>query len=210
MTATAILIPAPPCIKCGATERDKNGNCRACARATSKAWYEANKEKAKAKMRAWQAANPEKSKASQKAWRDANPDKAKAAAKRNQTTSAYKANKAEYYKANIEKFKDAAGAWRAENQQELRVHQQNDRARKIGAEGQLPRGIVPRLLERQQGMCPCCRQPLGDDFEMDHIIALSNSGPNVESNIQLMRAECNRDKKTKDPLDYMQERGFLL
>ena len=194
MTAPAILIPVPACIKCGATERDKSGNCRVCARASSKAWYEANKDKAKANMLAWHKANPEKSKAGQSAWRRANPDKVKAASKRTQATPAYKANKAAYYQANMEKFKDSADAWRIENPYELRIHQQNARAKELGREGQLSRGLIGRLLEEQRGSCPCCRQSLGEDFQIDHIISLHNGGLNVDANAHLLRALCNASK----------------
>ena len=56
--------------------------CKICMKATSKAWYKANKEKAKARGKAWREANKEKAKAwreanqeTVKAWREANKDR---------------------------------------------------------------------------------------------------------------------------------------
>lgn len=209
MTAPAILITVPACIKCGATERDKNGNCKACARAMSKAWYAANKDKAKARMIAWHKDNPEKSKAGQVAWAKANPDKVKAAAKRNQAKPAYKAAKAEYYKANLDKFKESADSWRAENPHELRIHQQNSRARELGREGQLSKGLIGKLLEEQQGLCSCCQQPLAEDFHMDHKVSLHNGGLNVDDNIHLLTTRCNLTKSTKNFDVFMQAKSTV-
>ena len=35
-------------------------------------------------------------------------------------------------------------------------------------------------------------------------------GLNADSNMQLLRAECNLQKSAKHPVDFMQSRGFLL
>ena len=48
-----------PCIKCGSEERNTRGDCAACSRAGSKAWYEQHKAKAAAYKRDWLAQHPE-------------------------------------------------------------------------------------------------------------------------------------------------------
>jgi 5-methylcytosine-specific restriction endonuclease McrA len=45
---------------------------------------------------------------------------------------------------------------------------------------------------------------------MDHIIPLALGGTNTDDNIQLLRAKCNKQKGAKHPIDFMQQRGFLL
>jgi hypothetical protein len=206
MQAAAILIPVRPCIKCAATRRDKNGNCLACARVLSKAWYEANKDRAKASMRAWHTNNPEKSKAGNEAWRKANPEKVKAM----HQTDAHKASVKAWQKANPEKLRAATEAWKVKNPLELRIYQSNSRAKELGIPGKLSSGIVSKLFKLQQGTCPCCRQPLGEDFQIDHVVALHNKGANTKENIQLLRAACNGSKRIQDPLSFMQGRGYLL
>lgn len=240
MTALAIVIPVRPCIKCGGTDRNKYDACKPCAKASSaiwrsnnkdkikakhkaeynanpekakaatKAWYEANKDKAKARMLAWHKNNPEKSKAGQDAWAKANPDKIKAYSKLQRSKPGAQAARAEYYQSNMAKFKDSNAAWHAKNPLEGRIHQQNARAKSIGQPGKLSRGLVEKLFSLQQGTCPCCRQPLGDDFQIDHIVASYNGGPNVDSNTQLLRADCNGEKKLQDPINFMQGRGYLI
>lgn len=208
--AESILIPVRACIKCEATERDKNGNCRACSRAMAKAWYGKNKDKAQANMRAWQTANPEKLKAGQDAWTKANPDKIKTYSKRQRAKPAAKAAKAAYYQANMDKFKDSSDVWRAENPYELRIHQQNARARELGREGQLSKGLIDKLLEEQQGTCPCCQQPLEEDFHMDHIVSLHNGGLNVDENIHLLTTHCNLTKNVKNFDVFMQTKAAFI
>ena len=62
---TAIAVRA--CVKCGATERYKRGDCKVCARAIAKAWHRSNTEKSNAKGLAWYAANKAQSAANNKA-----------------------------------------------------------------------------------------------------------------------------------------------
>lgn len=45
---------------------------------------------------------------------------------------------------------------------------------------------------------------------MDHIMPLALGGTNTDDNIQLLCPTCNRSKHAKHPVDFMQQRGFLL
>jgi len=75
------------CSKCGkikplsAFYKDRSrkdghaGQCKECACARSREWYEANKERAAARNKAWYAANRDRAAATSKAWREANPDR---------------------------------------------------------------------------------------------------------------------------------------
>jgi len=45
---------------------------------------------------------------------------------------------------------------------------------------------------------------------MDHIVPLAKGGKNIDSNIQLTCPKCNLEKNSKDPIEFMQSRGYLL
>lgn len=44
----------------------------------------------------------------------------------------------------------------------------------------------------------------------DHIMPMDLGGSNDASNLQLLCQSCNSSKHAKHPVDFMQERGFLL
>ena len=205
-------IPARPRVKCGATERSGKGDCMACDRARSSAYYAANRDKQralkaahyaanrdriKAAASAYYAANKEKAKATTAAWRLANPEKIRAA------SEAWKA-------ANQEKAKGCIAEWKAAHPEALLMYNQNRRALKKGAGGKLSKGLFAKLFKLQKGKCPCCKQPLGEDYHLDHIQPLALGGSNTDDNMQLLRAKCNLQKNAKHPIDFMQHRGFLL
>ena len=171
------------CPKCNTeTERNKSGKCRPCA---------------KARVAAWKAANPEQFRATHSAYRAANREQ-------------LRAKDAAYRAANLEKVRAAISVHKKANPEKHRIYEQNRRARKKAVGGALSPGLAEKLFKLQKGKCPCCNQPLGDDYHMDHIVPVALLGANTDGNIQLLRALCNRQKSAKDPIDFMQQRGFLL
>lgn len=82
--------------------------------------------------------------------------------------------------------------------------------RKNGKTGRLPRGFVAKLFALQKGKCPICRCSIADGYHVDHITAISKGGAHSPGNIQLLCPACNVRKSAKDPIDYMQSRGYLL
>ena len=82
-------------------------------RATSKAYYEANRERLKANHKAYYEANSEKVKATSKAYKEANPEKMKAISKAYYEANAekVKATKKAYYRANSERLNTNYKAW---------------------------------------------------------------------------------------------------
>lgn len=202
------------CKKCDTeTERNAAGSCRVCVRASSAKWAAANRERVRATTKAWESANPDKARAARAAWREANRDRQRAASAEWQARNLDKARaaSAKYRAAHPEKARQMAAAWRANNPEVNRVHCNNRRARKRHAGGKLSTGLAARLLELQRGKCACgCNQPLGDDFHLDHIMPLALGGSNTDDNIQLLRAKCNHQKHAKHPVDFMQQRGYLI
>lgn len=217
------------CRKCNAeTERNASGRCKPCAKARKSAWYAANRDKDRAKQSAYRAANREKLNARSTAYRAANPDRvktakaawhaenrdevlAKMAAYRAANRDEIRTKKAAWRAANPERVKAKDAAWYAANPEKKRIHRQNRRARKMESGGKLSNGLAERLYKLQRGKCACgCKQPLGDNYHLDHIMPLALGGTNEDENIQLLRATCNLRKHDKHPVEFMQQRGFLL
>lgn len=151
-------------------------------RESSRRFYAENTELCRAQNAKWMAENKEQRAISAAAWRAAN---------------------AEHVKASYAK-------WEAENPDIRRTINRNRRARIRGNGGTLSKGLDAKLFALQRGLCACCKQPLGDDYNTDHIMPLALGGPNTDNNMQLLRKKCNLQKKAKHPVDFMQSRGFLL
>lgn len=184
------------CKRCNTeTERQKSGKCKPCVRAYTVAWRAANPERHKSHKAAWYVANANKIKARTASRLAANPVKRKA-------------YDAAWRKANPKKSRAYSAAWAKANPESCRIKGHNRRALEAG--GKLSQGLAAKLLKLQRGLCPCCKQPLGEDYHRDHIMPLALGGANEDWNIQLLRATCNNQKRAKHPIDFMQSRGFLL
>lgn len=114
-----------------------------------------------------------------------------------------------YREENAALIAARAKIYRDTNKELVREANENYRARKINA-GRLSKGISLKLYKLQKGKCACCKLPLGEDYHMDHIMPLVLGGKNTDDNIQLLRSKCNMQKNAKHPVDFMQQRGFLL
>lgn len=157
--------------------------CKACQYEKRNAWGKKNKEKLAEKAKEWRAANKEWCYEYRKKWAAENPEKVR--------QSVYK--------------------WRKSNPEICGTLMQNRRARERAIDGVLSVDLVKRLFKLQRGKCACgCKQPLGSDFHRDHIMPLALGGTNEDSNIQLLTAKCNLQKSAKHPVDFMQQRGFLI
>lgn len=202
-------------------------HCRVCAKASSAKWRAENREKGRArsakyyaenrdqvrgKVAKYQAENAEKVKASGAKYRAANPEKVKSRIDkyRAENSEKVKATYAVYREVNPDKVKAASAKWKAANPEAILIHNQNRRAMKLSNGGTLSKGLSEKLFKLQRGKCPCCGEPLGDDYHLDHIMPLVLGGVNEDWNIQLLRATCNHQKHAKHPVDFMQSRGFLL
>lgn len=172
------------CPKCQTeTERnEKSDRCKPCHQASTAAWRAANPDQAKASSAAWNAANPK----------------------------LCKKYGAKWYAANHELRNISKSAWNLANLEARRTYNHNRRSRKLANGGTLSNGLEKKLFKLQKGKCPCCHQPLGENYHLDHIVPLALGGSNTDDNIQLLRQQCNLQKSAKHPIDFMQQRGFLL
>lgn len=213
------------CRKCSALFEGRY--CKACAIARASKWYADNPEKAKssrakwhtaniAKVRTaaseWRTANPEKVKASRAREKIANPDGTRIAAAKHYAKHPEKVNVAnkKWRDANKNKVKLMSAQWAAEHPEARRISGQNRRAKKRANGGVLSKGLATKLFALQKGKCPCCGKPLGGNYHLDHKMPIALGGKNEDWNMQLLRQRCNQQKHVKDPINFMQSRGFLL
>ena len=153
------------------------------------------------------------------------PAKSRAVMQRATQVEKVKQYRKTYYQENADAIKKKVHEWNKRNpgKRDLRVKQwkeQNpERVRELGRRhqhkrraggGSLSDGLREKLFRLQKGKCACCGLSLGLDYQMDHWIPLALGGKNEDSNIILLRRSCNAKKLAKDPITFMQERGFLL
>lgn len=101
--------------------------------------------------------------------------------------------------------------WFASNPGKRAAYEQNRRAKKKAQGGCISHDLKASLFVLQKGFCACCRKKFqAVDLHMDHIMPLSKGGAHADENIQLLCQPCNQTKYAKHPIDFMQERGFLL
>jgi 5-methylcytosine-specific restriction endonuclease McrA len=133
--------------------------------------------------------------------------------------------KKDYFQSNKVAFAERAKTYQQTNKVEIaaykksytqanpekgRAHKANRRARKLGNGGSHTAADIKELFVLQKGKCACCNVSLKDSFHIDHIYALVNGGGNDKYNLQLLCQPCNNSKHAKDPITFMQQRGFLL
>ena len=217
------------CKKCSVdTARYSDGRCKPCAAAyqvaytllnkdkiadTHAKYYAANREYLKGKMADWYVENTEKAAAYGKNYRAANREKvlASKAAWHAANRELANAKSTAWRAANPERKKANDDAWRAANPEKTRINKHNRRARERSLGGKLSVGLSDKLFKLQRGKCACgCKQSLGTEYHMDHIMPLALGGRNEDSNIQLLHKSCNLKKNAKHPIDFMQSLGFLL
>lgn len=217
-----------PCIKCGAVDRNKRGDCRPCHRERVREYREANRDKVRENNRKWRDANPEKFAACQRKWREANKEKS---AERNrkwretnrdrdmEVKRKYReANKEraaqrdrKWQKANPEKVAERNRKWKQSNSEKVKAVTQNRRAKIKGSGGKLSTDIVQTLLIRQSNKCACCGADLMQTgYHLDHIMPLALGGANDDSNVQLLTPKCNLSKGAKHPDVWAKEKGITL
>lgn len=112
---------------------------------------------------------------------------------------------------NPERSKELSAKWRKEKPHLNRLKQHRRRAQKLQVGGQISPGIYQSLMLIQRSRCACCKADLRMvGRHLDHIIPLALGGPNSDDNAQLLCPPCNLSKGAKHPVDFMQQRGYLL
>ena len=206
------IVTVKPCIKCGGIGRKPNGKCKTCAGITTAAWRAKNKERIAAYSASYLASHKEQKRKTNVAWRAANrkhvADREMAYRKANAERIAIAA--AAWRNDHPNYFLEKAAAWAKAHPEARRINQHNRSARQRKNGGKLSKGLSDKLFKLQKGKCPCCGKPLGSDFELDHVIPIVRGVVNEDWNMQLLRKLCNSQKRAKHPVDFMQQRGFLI
>lgn len=83
-------------------------------------------------------------------------------------------------------------------------------ARRAKTDKPLPNGTINKIGELQSWRCACCGVSIKKNRHVDHIVPLKRGGSHSASNIQLLCPQCNLSKAAKDPIEFMQQRGFLI
>jgi 5-methylcytosine-specific restriction endonuclease McrA len=105
-----------------------------------------------------------------------------------------------WYYANRERALATSRAWQDGHPEQHKANVVNVRTRRRGAPGAGFSGrAFAALVETYGGLCAYCSDPLGDDYEPDHVVALGRGrgGHNVIDNIVPACKPCNRAKSSK-------------
>lgn len=83
-------------------------------------------------------------------------------------------------------------------------------ARRAKAGAKIQNGVIQRIGNSQKWKCAVCGYGVKNKYHVDHIVPLKLGGKHAPSNIQILCPGCNLTKAAKDPIAFMQSRGFLL
>lgn len=166
------------------------------------------KEKVRMAHARWRAANPEKMRASRAKWLAANPEKQRIAAKRWRAENPEKARavEARWRASNPEKYRAIGAKWDAANAHKTAAKQAVRRARKKAASTALTNEERATISEIYR-QCKLMTQLTGQQYHVDHKIALSRGGKHHPDNLQLLTATENIKKGTKPYEQFVEERN---
>lgn len=211
--APAVAQSGPAALKDVSMSRTAHVAITLDQRLTSAMTDEEKKARRRESQRRRRAENPGLAAKQAAQWRAKSPEKFAAIRARYQEKNAAKvAERAKQYRALFpEKAKLAVVRWVKENPDKKRIHNQNRDRRIKELGGKLSLDIVEKLMRLQKGKCACCKCLLSaSGYSMDHIEPLAAGGKHEDRNIQLLCRSCNSKKHSKNPIDFMQENGFLL
>lgn len=97
--------------------------------------------------------------------------------------------------------------YRKNNPEKIREFTQRRKSKKLG---RLPKGTVASIGSLQKWKCVVCNCDIRHKYHVDHIQPLAKGVLHMRTNIQLLCPTCNVRKSAKDPIEFMQSRGFLL
>lgn len=98
--------------------------------------------------------------------------------------------------------------YRKRNLDKQRAWSSNRRAK---GGGKVSGAVTKFLLSAQKNRCAVCRRSvLNGRYQLDHIQPIARGGRSEIGNLQILCPPCNRSKSAKDPIEFMQQRGYLL
>lgn len=174
--------------------------------------HRANREKELPQMAQYRANNPEKIKELRKVayWQDRELNIQKATAWALANLAHRKVYRQRYRQENLEKIRASDRRYTKENHTRLCFVYKANKAKRRAAGKMLGAGDIKSLLAQQKNRCAICRIVLRKGFHLDHVMPIALGGTNEKTNFQCLCRACNLSKSKKHPIDFMQERGFLL
>lgn len=180
------------------TEIFNSGRCKPCTKIRCAKYNKDNAEKISLFRKKKYAENPDPARIRAKKWAEKNYER------KTETNKKWHEANPESHKKSVEKY-SKNNSWVND------IRNQRRRARKALVGGTLTKGLRDKLYKLQRGLCACgCKKKLEDKYHLDHIMPLALGGSNEDWNIQLLSPECNKQKHAKNPIDFMQQRGFLI
>jgi 5-methylcytosine-specific restriction endonuclease McrA len=186
------------CIPC---QRESSSAYKAKNPDKFKEWDRISKDRRKEQNKilhaAWMKRNPDKNRANVYRWRQENPEKASVL-------------RARRYQKHKERFAEYGAAYSKANPHVGAAASRRRRARLRGAEGSHTASEILALGAKQKWRCACCKAPIKDAYNADHITPISKGGSDYITNIQLLCETCNKRKAAKDPIEWANQIGRLL
>jgi len=99
-----------------------------------------------------------------------------------------------YRQEHSEQFKAYSQAWHATEQGRLITNDQRRRRRSRLASVESEPFSRTEIINRDHRMCHICGKLVEDDLELDHLIPISQGGPDTRANVKVAHRECNRRK----------------
>lgn len=150
----------------------------------TKQYRDANKEHESEQSRKYYAANREKRLANSRDWQAKNKK------------HLFEYNK-RHHEIHKERYAKRWKVWASLNKNRLRFLDSRRRALEKNAPGEYTPSDIDSIYRDQAGRCAYCQCEVGDDFHVDHILALSRGGSNWPDNLAIACPSCNSSKRDK-------------
>lgn len=209
--------------KCKGKKDGLQSNCKAC----SAARYAANREKRVAWQAEYNAVNRDRIRFVMRERYAANKERILARQRENIAAKpdVFRGYRKLFYERHREKVRRQTAAYQKDNRQKVNAYRRKQyaedrtpfasgkgrrRDRVKASKSHFTRRDVERLMYMQRCKCAVCAADIAKRYHIDHIVPFARGGTNEADNIQLLCPTCNLQKSAKDPIDFMQSKGFLL
>ena len=175
--------------------------------------YWENPEERRARSRQYAKDNADAARLRAAKWREDNLERAIKSGREyyHRTINERRTKAAEYRERNRGELRAAYRKFYKENKERLSPQRRAAKARRRSAEGVVTAADIRELLLLQRNKCAICKTHLSaTGYHVDHIKPIARGGTNFRENLQILCPPCNLSKQAKDPIEYMQELGFLL